>query len=48
MKDGIHPNGYTVTNKQSNADRIRSMTDEELATQIRSIANDINRALFNQ
>lgn len=30
MKDGIHPNGYTVTNKQTNADRIRSMTDEEL------------------
>lgn len=31
MKDGIHPDGYTVTNKQTNADRIRSMTDEELA-----------------
>lgn len=30
MKDGIHPDGYTVTNKQTNADRIRSMTDEEL------------------
>lgn len=31
MKDGIHPNGYTVTNKQTNADRIRNMTDDELA-----------------
>lgn len=31
MKDGIHPNGYTVTNKQINADRIRRMTDNELA-----------------
>lgn len=31
MKDGIHPDVYTVTNKQTNADRIRSMTDEELA-----------------
>ncbi len=27
MKDGIHTNGYTVTNKQTNADRIRSMAD---------------------
>lgn len=34
MKDGIHPDGYTVTNKQTNADRIRSMTDEELALAI--------------
>lgn len=34
MKDGIHPNGYAVTNKQTNADRIRSMTDEELAMAI--------------
>ena len=31
MKDGIHPDGCIVTNKQTNADRIRSMTDEELA-----------------
>lgn len=31
MKDGIHPDGYIVTNKQTNADRIRSMTDDELA-----------------
>lgn len=31
MKNGIHHNEYTVTNKQTNADRIRSMTDEELA-----------------
>lgn len=37
MKDGIHPNGYTVTNKQTNADRIRSMTDEELLDFICSI-----------
>ena len=31
MKDGIHPEGYAVTKKKTNADRIRSMTDEELA-----------------
>jgi hypothetical protein len=31
MKDGIHPEGYEVKRKQTNADRIRSMTDEELA-----------------
>ena len=31
MKDGIHPEGYAVTRKKTNADRIRSMTDEELA-----------------
>ncbi len=31
MKDGIHHNRYTVTNKQINADRIRRMTDNELA-----------------
>lgn len=37
MKDGIHPDGYTVTNKQTNADRIRSMTDEELLDFICSI-----------
>lgn len=28
--DGIHPEGYAVTRKKTNADRIRSMTDEEL------------------
>lgn len=31
MKDGIHPQGYEIKRKQTNADRIRSMTDEELA-----------------
>ena len=31
MKNGIHPEGYAVTSKRTNADRIRSMTDEELA-----------------
>lgn len=33
MKDGIHPSGYVVREhkKQTNADRIRSMSDEELA-----------------
>lgn len=27
MKNGIHPEGYAVTRKKTNADRIRSMTD---------------------
>lgn len=31
MKNGIHPDGYIVEKKGTNADRIRSMTDEELA-----------------
>lgn len=31
MKDGIHPEGYEIKRKQTNADRIRSMNDEELA-----------------
>lgn len=31
MKDGIHPDGYVARRTQTNADRIRSMTDEELA-----------------
>ena len=31
MKNGIHPEGYAVIRKKTNADRIRSMTDEELA-----------------
>lgn len=33
MKDGIHPSGYVPRKlkKQTNADRIRSMSDEELA-----------------
>lgn len=34
MKNGIHPEGYAVTRKKINADRIRSMTDEELALAI--------------
>lgn len=34
MKNGIHPEGYTVTRKKTNADRIRNMTDEELALAI--------------
>lgn len=31
MKDGIHPDGYVARRTHTNADRIRSMTDEELA-----------------
>lgn len=31
MKDGIHPEGYEIKRKQTNADRIKSMNDEELA-----------------
>lgn len=31
MKNGIHPDGYIVEKKRTNADRIRSMTDEKLA-----------------
>lgn len=31
MKNGIHPDGYIAKKKKTNADRIRSMTDEELA-----------------
>ena len=34
MKNGIHPEGYAVTRKKINADRIRSMTDEELSLAI--------------
>ncbi len=30
MKDGIHPEGCAVTKKKTNADRIRSMTNDEL------------------
>ena len=30
MKNGIHPEGYAVTRKKTNADRIRSMTDAEV------------------
>lgn len=32
MKDGIHPSGQVIREqKKSNADRIRSMSDEQLA-----------------
>lgn len=31
MKNGIHPDGYIAKKKKTNADRIRSMTDEKLA-----------------
>lgn len=37
MKNGIHPDGYIVEKKGTNADRIRSMTDEELLDFICSI-----------
>lgn len=40
MKDGIHPDGCIVTNKQTNADRIRSMTDEELAEWLTNMTDD--------
>lgn len=36
-EDAEEHNGYTVTNKKTNADRIRSMTDEELLDFICSI-----------
>jgi hypothetical protein len=29
MKNGIHPDGYIAKKKKTNADRIRSMTDED-------------------
>lgn len=31
MKNGIHPEGHVVKKPQTNADWIRSMTDEDLA-----------------
>lgn len=37
MKNGIHPDGYIAKKKKTNADRIRSMTDEELLDFIYSI-----------
>lgn len=39
MKNGIHPEGYAVIRKKTNADRIRSMTDEELAAFIINFDN---------
>ena len=41
MKNGIHPEGYAVTRKRTNADRIRSMTDEELAEFLPIVSNFI-------
>lgn len=38
MRDGIHPEGYAVTRKKTNADRIRSMTDEELAEMLSTVS----------
>lgn len=42
MKDGIHPSGYTKIEhkKQTNADRIRAMSDEELAEFLANFAWD--------
>ena len=37
MKNGIHPDGYIAKKKNTNADRIRNMTDEELLDFICSI-----------
>lgn len=37
MRDGIHPEGYVEERKRTNADRIQSMTDEELLKFICSI-----------
>ena len=37
MTNGIHPDGYIAKKKKTNADRIRSMTDEELLDFICSI-----------
>ena len=37
MKNAIHPDGYIAKKKKTNADRIRSMTDEELLDFICSI-----------
>lgn len=41
MKNGIHPEGYAVTRKKTNADRIRSMTDEELAKYLPMVSDFI-------
>ena len=42
MKDGIHPSRYTKIEhkKQTNADRIRAMSDEELAKLLADFAWD--------
>lgn len=48
MKDVIHPNGYTVTNKQINADRIRRMTDKELAMALLCVLRNLRRKVRNE
>ena len=41
MKDGIHPSGYAQRKpRMTQADRIRSMSDEELAEWLTSITDD--------
>ena len=47
MKDGIHPSGYIQRKPmmRTNADRIRSMRDEELAELLDSVDNGGIRAL---
>ena len=40
MKNGIHPSVYAISGKkQTNADRIRSMSDEELAEFLHDYSN---------
>lgn len=46
MKNGIHPEGYAVTSKRTNADRIRSMTDEELAELLYSLQTEDLDGMF--
>lgn len=46
MKDGVHPEGYEIKRKQTNADRIRSMTDEELAEFLGGIDHTIDDCEF--
>ena len=41
MKNGIHPDGYIVEKKRTNADRIRNMTDEELAKWFDAVTKDV-------
>ena len=41
MKDGIHPSGYAQRKpRMTQADHIRSMSDEELAEWLTSITDD--------
>ena len=46
MKDGIHPDGYAARRAQTNADRIRSMTDEELAELLYSLQTEDLDGMF--